>query len=73
MKGKSNMLMVSARIRAFSDALPTERSAYADSFRTGTMNSSLVTVSRKMQPNTPIVFLNTDIQFVSLVRGYSSS
>jgi len=55
MNGKRSLLVASARINPNSDILRELCNLIADSSKTGITNSSLMTVIRKMHPNTASV------------------
>lgn len=68
--------MVSARIRRVSvvERMPLPASRRAEALtRTGRMNSSEITVSRKMHPNTATIWEASLSLSMRSVRGYSSS
>ncbi|KAF4508748.1 hypothetical protein G6O67_005089 [Ophiocordyceps sinensis] len=69
--------MVSARMSSASETEPdvawTASRRREASTRTGRMNSSEVTVRRKMQPKVATILEMSEVQLMVEVRGYSSS
>jgi hypothetical protein len=73
MKGNKSMEIDSARIRPVSDNEVTLSRRRADSVMTGKMNSSEVTVRRKITPKVANTFQPSSDQTTPLVLGYSNS
>lgn len=73
MKGNKSHEMDSERISSFSVADVVSLSRTAESCRTGRMNSSEITVKRKIHPNVAIILATRFVQLMDLMRGYSNS
>ena len=73
MKGNRSHDIDSKRISSFSVADVVLLSRTSESCRTGRMNSSEMTVKRKMQPKVAIILATRFVQLMDLVRGYSNS